>query len=240
MIKLIQRYPLISSLLGLVILGLSIFIYRQLTWQTEWLAELPEASTFNVSSQNEQAVLEEEVERPAGDKQPEMATVVEEQEQPLVPAIPEQVPVYICGEVNIPGVYYVPATAIIDDVIRKCGGFTPTANETAVNLASPIVPHAKIVIPAQGEQIDKLVESYDNIEGNERIEQKVEAASTMININTADSEALKALPGIGDVKAAAIIAYREANGGFESKEEIKNVTGIGDKTYEKLAPLITT
>ena len=63
--------------------------------------------------------------------------------------------------------------------------------------------------------------------------------STLININTADLEQLKGITGIGNIKAQSIIDYREANGGFKSLEELKNVDGIGDKTFEKIKEQIT-
>ncbi|NLY18368.1 MAG: ComEA family DNA-binding protein [Clostridiaceae bacterium] len=63
--------------------------------------------------------------------------------------------------------------------------------------------------------------------------------SHLININTADVEELKKLNGIGEVKAKAIIAYRESNGFFKSTEEIKNVKGIGEATYLKIKDFIT-
>ena len=102
----------------------------------------------------------------------------------------------------------------------------------------------------KGEQIDKLIESYDNIEGNAEvpnnsdsnmstIDYVADTHSTCVNINTASKEILMSLPGIGEVKATAIIAYRQEYGRFNTKEELKNVSGIGDKTYEKLAQLIT-
>ena len=66
-----------------------------------------------------------------------------------------------------------------------------------------------------------------------------DAAGRLININTADEAALKTLPGIGAAKAASIVRYREANGGFSSIEEIKKVSGIGDITYENIKGCIT-
>jgi competence protein ComEA len=59
-----------------------------------------------------------------------------------------------------------------------------------------------------------------------------------ININTADEAMLDTLPGIGPSKARSIIEYRNQNGPFQSIEEIKNVPGIGDKTFEQLKDLI--
>lgn len=64
-------------------------------------------------------------------------------------------------------------------------------------------------------------------------------AASLVNINTADKAELMTLTGIGEVKAQAIIDYRDANGPFKTKEEIKNVSGIGDATYEKLEAYIT-
>lgn len=170
-------------------------------------------------------------------------------QQPIQGSSESLVPIYICGEVENPGVYYVKTTAIVNEVIQLSGGFTASANQTAINLASPIVANEKIVIPKIGEEIDKLMDSYDNIgryeassqtksDGQTNKEQAL-ATSGSININVAGKEQLMTLPGIGEVKAAAIIAYREEVGGFSSKEELKNVSGIGDKTYEKLETLIT-
>jgi competence protein ComEA len=59
-----------------------------------------------------------------------------------------------------------------------------------------------------------------------------------VNINTADVETLKELPGIGDTKAADIVAWRTANGGFTSVEQLGEVKGIGPATLDKLRPLV--
>lgn len=66
-----------------------------------------------------------------------------------------------------------------------------------------------------------------------------EEQSDKININTADETELDSLPGIGPARAADIIAYREEHGGFQSIEELKNISGIGDKTFENLKDLVT-
>ena len=74
---------------------------------------------------------------------------------------------------------------------------------------------------------------------SEHVTSSVSAASGLININTATSEQLKTLSGIGDVKAQAIIDYRTEHGGFNSIDELLNVKGIGEKTLEKIRPGVT-
>lgn len=163
----------------------------------------------------------------------------------------QKVPIYICGEVLNPGVYYVASDAIINDVIICSGGLTPDADHTAINLASPIQPNEKIIVPKQGEEIDKSVDSYEN---RERIETVPSSQLTsqpspntssasqneLININTATKEELMTLNGIGEAKAAAIIAYRQENGGFKSIDEMMQISGIGEKTFDKIKQFITT
>ena len=65
------------------------------------------------------------------------------------------------------------------------------------------------------------------------------AVTFPIDINRADTEQLTALPGIGEVLAQRIIAYREENGRFLSTDELKNVEGIGEKRLEAILDLIT-
>lgn len=65
------------------------------------------------------------------------------------------------------------------------------------------------------------------------------AVSYPINLNTCTAEELMTISGIGEVKAADIIAYRDYLGGYTSVEQIKDIKGIGDKTYEKISPYLT-
>jgi len=79
---------------------------------------------------------------------------------------------------------------------------------------------------------------------SEQVKENVAGVSTetqgdKININTADATELDKLPNIGPARAADIISYREENGGFQSIEELKNIKGIGDKTFEEMKDLVT-
>jgi len=257
-IKLLKQYPLIGMIVGA--LGISLVfcgIYREQVKGQIQLTTLQTEKMVDESTTDEEPIPEEEKEVK------EQAEIISKElpptellTQPEMESSIKQVPIYICGEINNPGVYYVASNAIIDEVIRLSGGFTREADVKAVNLASQIIPNEKIIIPKQGEEIDKPIESYDNRMDNvvavcDRDEslgvtpvqdtngaRKVQ--NSCININSADKETLMSLPGIGEVKANAIITYRQKHGGFSNKEELTNVSGIGEKTYEKLAQLITT
>lgn len=166
----------------------------------------------------------------------------------------QEVPVYICGAIEKPGVYYVASTAIVNEVIKLGGGVTDEADETAINLASPIQPYQKIIVPKVGEEIDKSGDSYENRERTEMVEAVpngaiekenqlvtyVKQETGFVNINTATKEELMTLNGIGGVKADSIITYRQENGGFGSIDEIMQISGIGEKTFEKIKQFITT
>ena len=84
---------------------------------------------------------------------------------------------------------------------------------------------------------EQLSDSQKQVAGASAQDEKTQ--SDKININTAPAEELDKLPNIGPARAADIIAYREENGSFETIEEIKNIKGIGDKSFEDLKDLIT-
>lgn len=164
----------------------------------------------------------------------------------------EKVPIYVCGAIKTPGVYYVWNDAIVNEVIECAGGMTEEADQKRINLARPIQAYEKIVVPIVGEEIDKLKDSYENRERIETIETIPNKASIenrlstskeeagLININTATKEELMTLNGIGAAKAQAIIQYRLENGGFNTMDEMMQISGIGEKTFEKIKQFITT
>lgn len=152
----------------------------------------------------------------------------------------KQIPVYICGAIKNPGVYYVLENSIINDVVKQSGGLTADADSMAINLASPIKENSKIVIPSQGEEIDKLSDLYENSrETKDVVPVDIVSQNQLINLNTATKEELMSLNGIGEVKANDIINYRTEKNNFQSIEEIKQISGIGEKIFEKIKSFIT-
>lgn len=143
----------------------------------------------------------------------------------------DHIPVYVCGAVNNPGVYYVSTYSIKEDLLDLAGGFCEGANETYVNLAETVSSGEKIYFPFIDEDI---IESNSN----DKISLGNESSSEKININKASMEELMTLPGIGRGKATDIISYREANGDFTDVSEIKNVAGIKEGVYNKIKDYI--
>lgn len=146
----------------------------------------------------------------------------------------EKIKVYITGEVNSPGVKEVEDGARIEDVIVLAGGLTEFANINKVNLAYKLEDGQKIYIP----NVNEKVEEYITEENGEGIVEKTSKSLGKININTADVVKLCELPGVGESLASRIIQYREENGKFKSIEDLKNVSGIGEKKFESLREYI--
>jgi len=138
--------------------------------------------------------------------------------------------VEIKGEVVKPDVYEISEGSIIRDLINKAGGLTSEANIDKINRADKLKANQLIIIPNKNDSLN----AGSNL-GTGDISNSVQAnEDDVININTATLEELQKISGIGEVKAKGIIQYREKNGGFNSIEEIKNIDGIGEKTFEKM------
>ncbi len=127
--------------------------------------------------------------------------------------------VHICGAVENEGIYEFSEGERLFELIEKAGGFDEEADRAAVNLATKVKDGEQIRIPFIGEEL--------SIEDEK-----------LININEADIGKLCEIPGIGEKRAADIINYREENGGFKEIEELKNVTGIKDATFNKIKPYV--
>lgn len=159
------------------------------------------------------------------------APAINERSQNIDTAIEEKpiiMKVDVKGAVNSPGVYVAVEGERIIDLINKAGGFTSKADQNQVNLSQHIEDEMMILVPILGEN----AENPQNASSNPQ--------NSLVNINKATESELQTLPGIGPSKALAIIEYRETNGGFQSVDDLKKISGIGEKTFEKLVPYIST
>ena len=147
--------------------------------------------------------------------------------------------VHLCGAVENEDVYCVPAGSRVNDVVKLAGGFSDGAAAQYVNLAKVVTDGERIYIPFEDEidadAADVLLESDDTGLAGDSGSQ----GEKLVNINSADKSELMTLPGIGDSKADDIIRYREESGGFGSKEDLMNVNGIKEGTFQKLKDKIT-
>ena len=134
--------------------------------------------------------------------------------------------VYVCGAVHQPGVVEVAAGSRAEEALRLAGGMTAEADPFYVNLAETVTDGQKLYFPTAEEAETLTVTAKAKEDG-------------LVNINTASSEELCTLPGIGASRAADIIRYREKNGSFQNKEDIMKVSGIKQNAYDKLCDHIT-
>lgn len=141
----------------------------------------------------------------------------------------------IKGAVKIPGVYEVNDGERVIDLIEKAGGLLEDADSTSVNFAMKVSDEMVVYIPKIGE--DNLgIEGGIVANGQQSI---TGADGGKVNLNTASTSELETLPGIGPAKSSAILEFRETNGGFKTIEDLKSISGIGEKTFEKLQDMIT-
>ena len=140
-------------------------------------------------------------------------------------AAEKQICVYICGQVTAPGVYYVAQGARVCDVVECAQGFLENASLESLNLARPVSDGEQIIVRS----IDEL--SSDSVDSGN-------ASSQLVNINTATATQLEQIPGIGAAFAQRIVSYRDKQGSFKTVDELKNVSGIGDKKLESIRAYI--
>ena len=148
----------------------------------------------------------------------------------------------IAGAVNNPGVFSLPEGSRVNDAVEKAGGLAEKADTMNVNLAARLSDGDKVYIPKEQEKDQKNVQPAgiitSAVSGGSSASAGA-AADGKVNINTANSEQLETLSGVGPATAKKIIDYRENSGSFKKIEDIKKVSGIGDKTFEKLKDKIS-
>ncbi|WP_400164125.1 helix-hairpin-helix domain-containing protein [Brevibacillus sp. TJ4] len=151
---------------------------------------------------------------------------------------PPHAPIYVDvkGSVVAPGVYTFDRSSRVADAIERAGGPLPTADLEQINLAQPLQDGSAVVIPAKRDPADSDTPNHPPLAVQPALQTGLLGgqADETININTATKEELMKLPGIGEAKAQAIIEYREQKQRFRSPEELKQISGIGDKMYERI------
>lgn len=178
-------------------------------------------------------------------KEPIKKKKIENKEVPLLS-------VDIKGEVNIPGIYSLKESSRVIDVISQAGGLTENADTSVINLSKKIVDEMVIIVYSreqvanfkQTKELEKYLQEKCNKEDENAL---INGAcitnenneTNLININTASLEELIKIPGIGEKKAQDIIDYRNQNGSFNTIEDIKNISGIGDSLFDKIKENIT-
>lgn len=159
--------------------------------------------------------------------------------------VQETVFVYVCGEVNVPGVYELSEGARVFEAVQSAGGATEYAAQELVNQARAVEDGERIYIPSREEAERYLSEARmsgtDPVSSglNEEWSLPGNGEGRKININTAGKDDLMTLPGIGEAKAMSIISYRNENGDFESIEEIMQIEGIKEGVFNKIKDEIT-
>jgi competence protein ComEA len=131
--------------------------------------------------------------------------------------------VHILGAVARPGLYQLREGDRVVDAVAAAGGFADGADNAPVNLARFLTDGEQITVPLIGATPAGPAGTVNS----------------KVNINTADATALETLPRVGPAMAARIIAWRDANGRFTTVDDLRSVSGIGDRTFDALKDLIT-
>ena len=136
-----------------------------------------------------------------------------------------EVYVHIAGAVEKPGLYRFVDGSRVADAVEAAGGPLPRADLDAINLAQVLTDGIRIEVPRKG-SVAAMTPSTTT-------------SPAVVNLNSADQTALETIPGVGPVTAAAILQHRTEIGGFESLEQLLDVSGIGPATLEALRPYVT-
>ena len=145
------------------------------------------------------------------------------------------VTVDVKGAVKKPGVYQLQSNSRVHDALEKAGGLTDEADLKSVNQAQKLSDESVVYVAKVGENaVDVTTSAPASATSGTG-----QAKSALVNLNTATEADFQTISGIGQKRAQDIIAYREANGRFKSVDDLKNVSGIGAKTLEKLKEYVT-
>ena len=146
--------------------------------------------------------------------------------------------IHVVGCVENPGLYFLHEGARVADALDAAGGLTESAAVEAVNLARPLNDGEQVHVLSQQEFEEGAIASANQSLDIAKDENPPVTPGGRININTATASELQTLSGVGAATAAKIIEDRSANGPFKTIEDLKRVSGIGDKKYDALKDFI--
>ena len=146
----------------------------------------------------------------------------------------EPLAVHVCVRVAVPGVYELEAGSRICDAVEAAGGMLQDAADEWINQAAFLEDGQKIYIPSREEVQEQSANGLWQNDNSVNNSAGTSESDDRVNINRAGKEELMTLTGIGERKAEAILEYRQTHGGFDSVEELMQVEGIKQGTYEKI------
>ncbi|NLG28964.1 MAG: ComEA family DNA-binding protein [Chloroflexi bacterium] len=145
--------------------------------------------------------------------------------------------VHVVGAVRAPGVYALAPGSRVQHAVEAAGGLTEAADTLSINLADYAFDGQQIRVPERGAATSPI--PTPGAAASTARSGAITPPGALINVNSATLAELDALPGIGPAYAQRIIDYRTEHGPFTSPEQLRNVSGIGPATYERIAGLIT-
>jgi competence protein ComEA len=151
------------------------------------------------------------------------------------PDVPAVIVISITGAVGTPGVYELPGDSRVQHAIDAAGGLAANADLASVNPAAHIEDGERVIVPFKPTPIPTAQPGATAPSGQTDSPPR----AGPLNINTATADELDELPGIGEVIAQRIVAYRETNGAFATVDELAEVAGISERMVDELRPLIT-
>jgi competence protein ComEA len=145
--------------------------------------------------------------------------------------------VHVLGAVRRPGLFELSTGARVMDAVAAAGGLTETADPAGANLARKLSDGEQLYLPQLGEVPAGPPPGAGSGPGGAA--DPGGGPSALVNLNTATLADLDTLPRIGPALAQRILDYRDANGPFAAVDDLRNVAGIGEKTFEGLSALVT-
>lgn len=149
-----------------------------------------------------------------------------------------EVIVHVAGAVARPGVYTLPGGSRVGDAVTAAGGPQRKAVLDGLNLARPLTDGEQVLVPDRS-QVAVLAGTTTAPGTAPAATGDAAGAAGTVSLNAATLADLETLPGIGPVLAQAIVDYRDSVGGFTEIGELRDVSGIGEKTFQALAPLVS-